>query len=111
MRTLSAAPSVFLDADSSADSSASKRISLSIPFSRPICSITAISSLFMPLQRSVLQAAAGPGHLRVETRLRDGRPRHFDPRAVPLEGQLLLTDLSQTPAHFLSAGEPAADLL
>jgi len=40
IRTLSAAPMVFLDADSRADSSASKRTSFPIPFSRPICSIT-----------------------------------------------------------------------
>ncbi len=40
IRTLSAAPIVFLEAERRADSSASKRTSLEIPFSRPICSIT-----------------------------------------------------------------------
>src|SRR5262245_48131858 len=115
MRTLSAAPRVFFDADSSADSSASKRISLSIPFSRPICSMTAISSRFTsstPLrrlrQRDVHSPrAARPRHLGLEARLRDIRARDLDALAVGVKRQPLVPHLGQRAVKLLTAGDPA----
>src|SRR5712692_6518496 len=109
MRTLSAAPRVFLDAESRADSSASKRISLSIPFSRPICSITAISSRFISPSHHLSQAPARPGHLRVQTRLRDLRARHVNGPPALLERETIATDVSQPPPYLRAPREPAPD--
>src|SRR5581483_7816537 len=100
---LSAAPSVLRDADSRADSSASKRVSLSIPFSRPICSMTAISSRFIPVH----SCSARPRHVGVETCLGDVHPRNLDALAIALEDQPFPGHLGQPAAQLLARGGPA----
>src|SRR4030095_5896606 len=76
MRTLSASPIVFLEADNRADSTASKRTSLPIPFSRPICSMTWMRSLFISVSRSLPSGRLRPVERWQEPRLGHQRPGH-----------------------------------
>src|SRR5437867_10055929 len=101
MRRLSAARAVFLDAESRADSSASKRISLSIPFSRPICSMTVINSRFIPLR------VARPGNLRLESRAPNLFARHVVSPTLTFDHQPRPVDVAEPAAHLSPIGEPA----
>jgi len=62
--------------DCRADSTASKRISLSIPFSRPICSMTLISSRFHEIRNL-------PGILRLAGARTSASSRAFVTSARP----------------------------
>src|SRR5262245_17136900 len=103
MRTFSG---VFLAADSRADSSASKRTSGSIPFSRPICSITAISSRFTLSSRP-----PRPRHLDVEPGLRQDRARNLDGLARALEHQPVDLHLGEPAGELVSSRRPASHRL
>src|SRR5262245_13637296 len=103
MRTLSG---VFLEADRRADSSASKRISGLSPFSRPICSITVISSRFTLSSRS-----PRPRYLDVEASLGQCRTGNFHALPRVLQHQALIRHLNQTPGELLSPRDPASHRL